>query len=81
MQILAGGETEVEFGCKFQLGATPRWNLDANSSWVLGQDKICVRITARSETEMEFGSKFQLGEKLRWNLDPNSSWGRSPGGI
>jgi len=55
MQIPAGNDDEVEFGCKFQLGATPRWNLDANSSWVLGQDRICVQITAKGEAEMEFG--------------------------
>ena len=55
MQIPACGDDEVEFECKFQLKATPRWNLDANSSWVLGQDGICVEITAKGEAEMEFG--------------------------
>jgi len=58
MQIPAGGEAEMEFGCKFQQAATTKCNLDANSSWVLGQDGICVQITARGEAEVKFGSEF-----------------------
>jgi len=58
MQILAGGEAEVEFGCKFQQAATTRWNLDANSSWGRRRGGIWMQILAGGEAEMEFGCKF-----------------------
>jgi len=58
MQILAGGEAEVEFGCKFQLAATPRWNLDANFSWRRSRGEIWMQIPAGSNTAVEFGCKF-----------------------
>ena len=77
MQIPADGDAAVKFGCKFQLAATPRWNLDANSSWRRRRGEIWMQIPAGGEAEVEFASKFHLRATLRWNLDANFSKRRS----
>jgi len=81
MQIPAEGDAAVEFGCKFQLGARPRWNLRSNYSKGRSRNGIWMKIPAGGEAEVEFKSKFQLWALPRWNLNPNSSWGRRTGEI